>query len=267
MESSVPRGRQAGLTGSAKSLLRNHIRHVDTHNRLKEEEEMWKEHERLKGKVIRGHSASPGRSSSRQRRSDSVSRDRGDLAVEKSFLFDDRQEVGGGRFGSKRAHMDEGEDSGDRSTYWMRQLDKAEEGDPDRWGHSGFKELYPQDYASDRSLSPSPLKKPKKSSSGRGREVRKKKRKKRRYSDSSEDDNSDSDSERLSSKVKKSKKKKKKTLKHKKKKYRKRHDSSGSDAESESDDSGDERKSWRVGNGRDAKSGKSKSHSKKKKIR
>ncbi|AWO98815.1 Hypothetical protein SMAX5B_004538 [Scophthalmus maximus] len=33
--------------------------------------------------------------------------------------------------------------------YWTRKLYEFEANDPDRWGHSGFKELYPEEFKSD----------------------------------------------------------------------------------------------------------------------
>ncbi|KAK3750539.1 hypothetical protein RRG08_013916 [Elysia crispata] len=159
----LPKRTGLGLQLGAKSLLRNMIRHTDTHNRLLEEAEMWQLHKRMKD-----GSSSP---EDIDRRGGKGSGGLKEPKIENSFLYDDRRAVDSptqSRYGQKRrAHMDEeglgcilmkrgGELSGDQrgqssSTYWQRQLFKAEENDSDRWGHGGFKELYPQDFASDRS--------------------------------------------------------------------------------------------------------------------
>ncbi|XP_048587244.1 uncharacterized protein NKAPD1-like isoform X1 [Nematostella vectensis] len=47
-----------------------------------------------------------------------------------------------------RLHSDEPSDSGERNTYWMKQLTEFESSCTDRWGHSGYKELYPEEFAS-----------------------------------------------------------------------------------------------------------------------
>ncbi|RUS89899.1 hypothetical protein EGW08_002340, partial [Elysia chlorotica] len=157
----LPRRKGTGLELGAKSLLRNMIRHTDTHNRLLEEAEMWQMHRRMKE-----GSASPEDVHRRGKRRGSERFK--EPKIENSFLYDDRRDMdcpSRSWYGHKRkAHMDEETvgcssfkmdgDSGlsqSSSTYWQRQLLKAEENDTDRWGHAGFKELYPQDFDSDRS--------------------------------------------------------------------------------------------------------------------
>ncbi|XP_041373134.1 uncharacterized protein NKAPD1-like [Gigantopelta aegis] len=113
-----------------KTMLKNVIRHTDTHNRIVEETDMWMHLDQVKDR---------------------------ERDPRRSFLYDDRYDMSrdDGRRGARRAHMDDGDNRDDdgkrRSTYWQRQLQKVEEADPDRWGHSGFKEMYPDKFRSDRS--------------------------------------------------------------------------------------------------------------------
>merc|ERR1712141_504965 len=81
--------------------------------------------------------------------------------------YDDRRDSRAGVKSScsrvPRAHMDRADETRPhsytdrepehRSTFHMRQLAKAEEADPDRWGHGGYKEMYPDYFRSDRSES------------------------------------------------------------------------------------------------------------------
>ncbi|XP_059158100.1 uncharacterized protein NKAPD1-like [Physella acuta] len=135
------------LNSAAKSLLHNVIRHTDSHNRHMEEAEMWQLHLKMKGKINLGLLCK-----NHERKKDT--QEFKDVKIENSFLFDDRQDdLGWKKRKSKKAHMDDSEDrnvgEASNSTYWMRQLYKFEENDPDRWGHSGYKELYPGDCESD----------------------------------------------------------------------------------------------------------------------
>ncbi|GFO46990.1 chromosome 11 open reading frame 57 [Plakobranchus ocellatus] len=144
-----------GLQHAAKSLLRNTIRHTDTHNRLLEEAEMWQMHSRMQGRE--GRDCSPEDKS--RRKFAGIK----EPQIENSFLYDDRRDMDSDRHYNshkftRRAHMDEdcgnpggGMNGVQGSTYWQRQLLKAEEEDTVRWGHGGFKELYPLDFESDRS--------------------------------------------------------------------------------------------------------------------
>ncbi|XP_061576373.1 NKAP domain containing 1 [Cololabis saira] len=109
-----------------KTLLRNVIRHTDAHNKIQEEMEMWKmrgwemqtSHPKhtLDTDSLRGHMHCDRVSD--QSRDTSQSRERGS------------------------EHNDK------EARYWTRKLYEFEAGDPDRWGHSGFKELYPEDFES-----------------------------------------------------------------------------------------------------------------------
>ncbi|CAN7944132.1 unnamed protein product [Ixodes pacificus] len=109
---------------AAKDLLRNTISSVDHHNRVLEEQEMWRQWELEQGltmmvsdEAIKAHCApeEPSPSSGRKR---------------------------------PRSHSSSGDSSqgAKRSFHWTRQLAMAKEADPDRWGHSGYKELYPEEF-------------------------------------------------------------------------------------------------------------------------
>uniref|UniRef100_A0A0B6ZDC4 Uncharacterized protein n=1 Tax=Arion vulgaris TaxID=1028688 RepID=A0A0B6ZDC4_9EUPU len=168
---SSDRSTTVGLHKGAKSLLRNVIRHTDTHNRMLEESEMWQLYHRMK----RAPSNDKDEANIDKKKTDKVKRagdgrkyssedrvkDFREPDIHQSFLYDDRKNMrweGVSRRAMKRAHMDDSSDEDrqnisalSKSTFWMRQLHKAEEGDPDRWGHTGFKELYPDAFDSDRS--------------------------------------------------------------------------------------------------------------------
>lgn len=110
-----------------KTLLRNVIRHTDAHNKIQEEMEMWKmrdwevqmsHHKHLSdAECVRGHM-----------HCDRVSDQPKDFSRSKERVseHDDRE-----------------------ARYWTRKLYDFEANDPDRWGHSGFKELYPEEFESD----------------------------------------------------------------------------------------------------------------------
>ncbi|EDO44071.1 predicted protein [Nematostella vectensis] len=96
-----------------KKVLHNYIRSTDAHNKIREEQDMW----RL-------------RQAQNTQKSDSLA----SLAATSK------------RRG--RLHSDDPSDSGERNTYWMKQLTEFESSCTDRWGHSGYKELYPEEFAS-----------------------------------------------------------------------------------------------------------------------
>ncbi|XP_061915921.1 NKAP domain containing 1 isoform X2 [Entelurus aequoreus] len=97
-----------------KKYLRNIIRHTDAHNKIQEETEMWKMRDMEVNhvsdeKTTRGH----------------MHCDRMSYQSRVSSDHDDRE-----------------------ARYWTRKLYEFEDNDPDRWGHSGFKELYPEEFGS-----------------------------------------------------------------------------------------------------------------------
>jgi len=190
---------QKMLPRESKILLANIIRHSDTHNRIIEEEECWKQRTLQRVNEVKGFHNS----------SDNIGID---IMHKKCKWLPESRKVAG----NSRAHMDckddiqrhsyEGREE-PKSTFWMRQLDNFESRDSDRWGHSGYKELYPQDFLSDsekddvkqkinkcpsskkRLHSPEPdvKKKHKKSHSDRKlKEKKKKSKKKKRNTDSHE---------------------------------------------------------------------------------
>ncbi|XP_023681765.1 uncharacterized protein NKAPD1 [Paramormyrops kingsleyae] len=111
-----------------KVLLRNVIRHTDAHNKIQEESEMWKL--RDMEKQVQGRSCHRRPAPAYLARG-SMHCDR--IAAEGRSSSEDRL----------------GERSEREARYWTRKLYEFEASDPDRWGHSGFKELYPEEFQSD----------------------------------------------------------------------------------------------------------------------
>lgn len=126
------------LPRESKQLLANIIRHTDTHNRILEEEECWKQ----RSLQLRKRTRKPSYSLAPQLES----------RPEQHYGYEDDIRM------NSRAHMDcesdvrhcsyEGREE-KTSTFWLRQYDRAEMEDAERWGHNGYKELYPQDFVSD----------------------------------------------------------------------------------------------------------------------
>lgn len=94
-----------------KGLLKNVIRHTDAHNKIQEENEMWKQFELLNNK--KRH---------------------------ESALVESKRFVGRMRCDS------EDSDQQPKSSYWTQQLFNYEANDSGRWGHSGYRELYPEEF-------------------------------------------------------------------------------------------------------------------------
>ncbi|XP_068601683.1 uncharacterized protein NKAPD1 [Brachionichthys hirsutus] len=108
-----------------KTLLRNVIRHTDAHNKIQEEMEMWK----MRGWEVQmsHHKHLPDTESARgQMHCDRMSDQPRGLSQSRVSEHDDRE-----------------------ARYWTRKLYEFESNDSDRWGHSGFKELYPEEFESD----------------------------------------------------------------------------------------------------------------------
>ncbi|XP_017289269.1 uncharacterized protein NKAPD1 isoform X1 [Kryptolebias marmoratus] len=125
----------AGVTMSkqpmGKTLLRNVIRHTDAHNKIQEEMEMWKMRD-WEMQMSR-HKHFPDTDSVKgQMHCDRVP----DLSRDRS---------------RSRERVSEHDDR--KARCWTRKLYEFEAGDPDRWGHSGFKELYPEEFESDNEKS------------------------------------------------------------------------------------------------------------------
>ncbi|XP_054457678.1 NKAP domain containing 1 [Anoplopoma fimbria] len=175
-----------------KTLLRNVIRHTDAHNKIQEEMEMWK---MRNWEVNTSHNKHlPDTKSERgQMHCDRVSDQPRDLSRSRERVseHDDRE-----------------------ARYWSRKLYEFKASDPDRWGHSGFKELYPEELESDSEKSSAT------------RKVRRHKNKK-----------SKSDTEASLSKRSKKSSRKKKKKKKKKDEEEKRRKEECSSSDSSSDDS------------------------------
>ncbi|XP_076832209.1 uncharacterized protein NKAPD1 isoform X2 [Brachyhypopomus gauderio] len=112
-----------------KVLLRNIIRHTDAHNKIQEESEMWRQRDM--------ELQAPPASASSHRWTSTGPCARGNMHCDRYFLEGSTQD----RLGER----DERE-----ACYWTRKLYEFEARDTDRWGHSGFKELYPEEFESDR---------------------------------------------------------------------------------------------------------------------
>ncbi|XP_042738191.1 uncharacterized protein NKAPD1 [Lagopus leucura] len=119
-----------------KVLLRNVIRHTGAHNKIQEESEMWKirEWERQAEETFwRRRSKVLSDTSSSRMRSDG---------------FD--EEGHGADWKTKNSRfLNPVEDDLLRARSWNKKLYECEANMPDRWGHSGYKELYPEEFDTD----------------------------------------------------------------------------------------------------------------------
>ncbi|XP_060929310.1 NKAP domain containing 1 [Limanda limanda] len=147
-----------------KTLLRNVIRHTDAHNKIQEESEMWK----MRGWQVQR--PDPKQSS--------------DTVCVRGQMHCDRGADQTGDLRRSRERVSEHDDR--EARYWTRKLYEFEAKDPDRWGHSGFKELYPEEFKRDRSTKKHKRKKSKSDTEGSlsrhskksSRKTKKKKKKK-----------------------------------------------------------------------------------------
>ncbi|XP_064840991.1 uncharacterized protein NKAPD1-like [Oncorhynchus masou masou] len=116
-----------------KVLLRNVIRHTDAHNKIQEESEMWK---------LRGMEKGPFTSHRWMPQA---------LNTSRSHMHCDRLEDGSvDRLGDRLRGREHGSSQDKRKARdWTKKLYDFEANDSDRWGHSGFKELYPEEFKSD----------------------------------------------------------------------------------------------------------------------
>lgn len=110
-----------------KTLLRNVIRHTDAHNKIQEEMEMWK----MRGWEVQAshHKHLPA------------------TECVRGSMHCDRVPDGSRDHSRSRERVSDHDDR--EARYWTRKLYEFEANDPDRWGHSGFKELYPEEFISD----------------------------------------------------------------------------------------------------------------------
>ncbi|XP_040037402.1 uncharacterized protein NKAPD1 isoform X1 [Gasterosteus aculeatus] len=210
-----------------KTLLRNVIRHTDAHNKIQEEIEMWKTRD---WQVHSSHN-----------------KHMPDTKSVRGQMHCDRTSDQPRYLSQSRNRVSEHDDR--EARYWSRKLYEFEAGDPDRWGHSGFKELYPEEFESDSEKTSSTRKvrrhKMKKSKSDREASLskrskkssRKKKKKKKDEEEKRKKDKcSSSDSSSTDSSATKDRQQRKKTKsrhKNKKtgKKQRRDEDSSSSDGD------------------------------------
>ncbi|XP_042330824.1 uncharacterized protein NKAPD1 isoform X2 [Sceloporus undulatus] len=117
-----------------KVLLRNVIRHTDAHNKIQEESEMWKirEMEKQSKDIHWGKQQRMLPKSSSRMRSDG---------------FDEETHWKTRNLASLSATMEE--DDLRHARYWNKKLYECEANMPDRWGHSGYRELYPEEFDTD----------------------------------------------------------------------------------------------------------------------
>ncbi|XP_076592106.1 uncharacterized protein NKAPD1 [Chaetodon auriga] len=209
---------------SGLTLLRNVIRHTDAHNKIQEEMDMWK----MRGwEVQMSHHKHLSETESVRGRMhcDRVPDQPRELSQSRVSEHDDRE-----------------------ARYWTRKLYEFESNDPDRWGHSGFKELYPEEFDSDGEKSSTTKKigrhKTKKSKSdteaslAKRSKKRKKKKKKKKKEEEDKRKRTESSSSSDDSGATKEKQRRKRTKsRHKNKKKAK---TRGRDKDSSSGDSSDE---------------------------
>ncbi|XP_024426700.1 uncharacterized protein NKAPD1 [Desmodus rotundus] len=117
-----------------KVLLRNVIRHTDAHNKIQEESDMWKirELEKQMEDAYRGTKRKMLPSSSSRMRSDGFDEE------SQRDNWRPRNEISGAM-----------EDDFLKAKSWNKKLYDYEANMPDRWGHSGYKELYPEEFETD----------------------------------------------------------------------------------------------------------------------
>uniref|UniRef100_H9GMA4 NKAP domain containing 1 n=1 Tax=Anolis carolinensis TaxID=28377 RepID=H9GMA4_ANOCA len=118
-----------------KVLLRNVIRHTGAHNKIQEESEMWKIREMEKqskdiywGKQPRMLS----KSSSNRMRSDGFDEEQGNCKAR------------------SLASMSAVEEDLRHARYWNKKLYEYEANMPDRYRNLGYRELYPEEFDTDR---------------------------------------------------------------------------------------------------------------------
>ncbi|XP_065834582.1 uncharacterized protein NKAPD1-like isoform X1 [Oscarella lobularis] len=146
-----------------KGLLSNIIRHTDAHNRVREEREMWRLYEQ-------------------EKRAPSRRRDR--RHSDESLLTRYRH-----RDSLRRRRKDDKDE--EDSFHWTRKLMEMEEDDPTRWGHSGYKELHPEEFglpSAAREKSPPKTKKLKKDKKRKKKSSSKTKKKKKRKKEEKDTD-------------------------------------------------------------------------------
>ncbi|XP_077467117.1 uncharacterized protein NKAPD1 isoform X1 [Stigmatopora argus] len=157
-----------------KTLLRNVIRHTDAHNKIQEETEMWK----LRGWEVQksNHSHVSATGTIRYKRS-FIMKCQVAITTYSLFLRDSRGQMHCDRLSYEPRMSSEHDDR--EARYWTRKLYEFEDNDPDRWGHSGFKELYPEEFESDSEKSSASKKEHQRRKASKSKRSKKKKRKKK----------------------------------------------------------------------------------------
>ncbi|XP_078282792.1 uncharacterized protein NKAPD1 [Rhinoraja longicauda] len=186
-----------------KVLLRNVIRHTDAHNKIQEESEMWKIREKEK-------QASKMRFCHQRRKTEGLSGNR--MRCDGYDEEDEEQKATAAAAAAAAQKTFTAQDERE-SRNWTKKLYNFEASDPNRWGHSGYKELYPEEFESEsdqkegevpaangeKPMHPEPLKlasrKRKRSSKTSKKKRKKKSRKKVRRKRSLQCSDSSSDSE------------------------------------------------------------------------
>lgn len=120
------------VTRAGKKLLKNTIRTIDYHNRVLEEQDMWRQWELQQGLTMMV-SDDAINSHSKYLRMDIENHAQKLRSKYKECIDFDLQNQDVKSLKKMR-------------NYWLNKLVEAEEQDPDRWGHSGYKELYPEDF-------------------------------------------------------------------------------------------------------------------------
>ncbi|XP_023216767.1 uncharacterized protein NKAPD1-like [Centruroides sculpturatus] len=172
------------VTRAGKKLLRNTIRTIDHHNRVLEEQDMWRQWELQQGLTMM------------------VSDDA--VHSRSKYLKMDLENHSQRYKPEYRESVDLDLQNQDVKSlkkmrnYWLNKLVEAEEQDPDRWGHSGYKELYPEEF-NKPSSSKSDIDKCCKRKKSKKKKKIKKKTSKEKSSDSSEESSEVSSDETSSS--------------------------------------------------------------------
>lgn len=130
------------VTKQGKQLLRNTIQSTNSQNKILEQNLMWKA----------------------QEKKDTTSYERRKRTLEDRYSEDDH---------------DGDQPQSSNSNYWMKKLIKEEEKHPERWGHHGYKELYPNDFESDKSESDSSSEPKKEKTKKRKKKLKKEKKSKK----------------------------------------------------------------------------------------
>ncbi|XP_062587902.1 uncharacterized protein NKAPD1-like isoform X1 [Saccostrea cucullata] len=174
---------------SSKTLLKNHIRHATSHNKIVEESLMWRQYEMMNAEKCQETSRKSKYSKDephKQERQKS-SRDRFSTPSERSSSLDQSKP----------------------SFYWTKELQRAKEAIPDRWDHSGYKELHPEEFLSGSDTDN------KCKSSEKKRKVKLKKEKRKRDSERKHKEKNNSDDDEQERRRKRKKQEKLKRKKHK----------------------------------------------------